>query len=40
MKNDFPNDLLLKVSAPVFPGPGEARAYETCGLESKVARVA
>jgi hypothetical protein len=40
IEDDFPNDLLLKASAPVFPDPGEARAREARRLESKVARVA
>jgi hypothetical protein len=40
IEDDFPNDLLLKASAPVFPDPGEARAREARVLESKVARVA
>jgi hypothetical protein len=40
IEDDFPNDLLLKASGPVFPDPGEARAREARVLESKVARVA
>jgi hypothetical protein len=40
IEDDFPNDLLLKASAPTFPEPGEARAREGRVLESKVARVA
>ena len=40
IEDDFPNDLLLKASAQVFPDPGEARAREARRLESKVARVA
>jgi hypothetical protein len=40
IEDDFPNDLLLKASSPVFPDPGEARAREARVLESKVARVA
>ncbi|KAF8483569.1 hypothetical protein DFH94DRAFT_722745 [Russula ochroleuca] len=40
IEDDFPNDLLLKASARVFPDPGEARAREARRLESKVARVA
>jgi hypothetical protein len=40
IEDDFPNDLLLKASATVFPDPGEARAREARVLESKVARVA
>jgi hypothetical protein len=40
IEDEFPNDLLLKASGPVFPDPGEARAREACRLESKVARVA
>ncbi|KAI9511978.1 hypothetical protein F5148DRAFT_1008791 [Russula earlei] len=40
IEDDFPNDLLLKASAPAFPEPGEARAREGRMLESKVARVA
>ncbi len=40
IEDDFPNDLLLKASAPVFPDPGEARAREARLLESKEARVA
>ena len=40
--DEFPNDLLLKASAPLFPDsdPGGARAREGRALESKVARVA
>jgi hypothetical protein len=40
IEDDFPNDLLLKASAHVFPDPGEARAREARVLETKVARVA
>ena len=40
IEDDFPNDLLLKASAPAFPDPGEARTREGRVLESKVARVA
>jgi len=40
IEDDFPNDLLLKASAPTFPEPGEARARDGRVLESKVARVA
>jgi len=40
IEDDFPHDLLLKASAPVFPDPGEARAREARVLETKVARVA
>src|SRR6266849_4766957 len=40
IEDDFPNDLLLKASAHVFPDPGEARAREARVLESRVARVA
>jgi hypothetical protein len=40
IEDDFPNDLLLKVSAPVFPDPGETRTREARVLESRVARVA
>ncbi len=40
IEDDFPNDLLLKASAPIFPDPNEARAREARVLESKVARVA
>ena len=40
IEDDFPNDLLLKASAPSYPDSGEARAREARALESKVARVA
>ncbi len=40
IEDDFPNDLLLKASAPTYPDFGEARAREARALESKVARVA
>jgi hypothetical protein len=40
IEDDFPNDLLLKASAPIFPDPNETRAREARLLESKVARVA
>ncbi|KAF8273535.1 hypothetical protein EI94DRAFT_1654834 [Lactarius quietus] len=40
IEDDFPNDLLLKASAPHYPEHGEARAREGRMLESKVARVA
>ena len=40
IEDDFPNDLLLKASAPSFPDSGEARAREGRMLETKVARVA
>jgi hypothetical protein len=39
-EGEFPNDILLKASAPVFPEPDGARAREARVLESKVARVA
>jgi hypothetical protein len=40
IEDDFPNDLLLKASAPHCPEYGEAHAREGCVLESKLARVA
>ncbi|KAH9006477.1 hypothetical protein EDB86DRAFT_3035987 [Lactarius hatsudake] len=40
IEDDFPNDLLLKASAPNYPDFGEARARDGRVLESKVARVA
>ncbi|KAH9965293.1 hypothetical protein BC827DRAFT_1114898, partial [Russula dissimulans] len=40
IEDDFPNDLLLKASAPTYPEPGEARGREGRSLESKVARLA
>ena len=40
IEDDFPNDLLLKASAPHYPEHGEARARDGRVLESKVARVA
>ncbi|KAH9072958.1 hypothetical protein EDB83DRAFT_2313078 [Lactarius deliciosus] len=40
IEDDFPNDLLLKASAPNYSDFGEARARDGRVLESKVARVA
>ena len=40
IEDDFPNDLLLKASGPVFPDSGEARESEARRLESRVMRVA